>query len=69
MSSFLTSHNVCLPGQPPAPATVEFSPATGKIVAITPGHRSVAGASYTDVGEAFVLPGLVECVGSCFNRA
>ena len=64
MSRFVTSHNVCLPSQAPAPATVEFSPASGKILAITPGYRSVDAFAdnLDDVGEAYVLPGLVECV-------
>lgn len=64
MSKYLTSQNVCLPGQAPAPATIEYSAESGKILAITPSYQSVPPASQvdlTDVGEAFVLPGLVDC--------
>lgn len=69
MSRYLTSHNVCLPGQAPVPATVEFAPASGTILAITPGHRSANApdGSMIDVGESYVLPGLVECVSVCMN--
>ncbi|TFY82955.1 hypothetical protein EWM64_g1068 [Hericium alpestre] len=62
-----TGENVLLPGQEsPRPATIEVSLGSGKITAVHLGKRSVAdyagltGAQWTDVGEKYILPGLID---------
>ncbi|GJE98342.1 allantoinase [Phanerochaete sordida] len=58
------SSNAVLPGQAePQPATVLVDVSTGKIVDILPGRRSqkeLPGVELIDVGDRFILPGLVD---------
>ena len=69
-------NNVLLPGsQVPRPATVLVSTKTGKIIDVRegrhvradyPDYPEIAGdddSSWVDVGDKYILPGLVEYVG------
>lgn len=68
-----TGNNVLLPGsQVPGPATVLVSTKTGKIIDVREGrhvradYADIVASSdrWTDVGDKYLLPGLVEYVQS-----
>jgi len=75
-----TGNNVLLPGsQVPRPATVLVSTKTGKIIDIREGRHVKADYAdiassissddhWTDVGDKYLLPGLVEYVRSSSSR-
>ena len=69
---FYTGNNVLLPGsQVPRPATILVSASTGKIVDVREGRNARADCAdltgdddhrWVDVGDKYLLPGLVEYV-------
>ena len=70
---FYTGNNVLLPGpQVPRPATILVSTSTGKIVDVREGRHARADYAdlagdddrWVDVGDKYLLPGLVEYVRS-----
>ena len=71
---FYTGNNVLLPGsQVPRPATILVSASTGKIVDVREGRHARADYAdlalhaddrWVDVGDKYLLPGLVEYVRS-----
>ena len=71
---FYTGNNVLLPGfQVPRPATILVSVSTGKIVDVREGRHARADYAeligdnndrWVDVGDKYLLPGLVEYVRS-----
>ena len=67
---FITSKNVILPGDDrPQPATLVVDSESGTIVAITNAYnvrdsetfRKFSNEQWIDLGDKFLLPGLVEC--------
>jgi allantoinase len=68
-SLVLTSTNVQLPNnEQPVPAIIEVECSSGKILRVTPGktdgkeYQDLGDVEFWDLGDHFVLPGLVECV-------
>ena len=66
-----TGNNVLLPGsQVPRPATVLISTKSGKIIDVREGRHvtgkaeadNIADSHWTDIGDKYLLPGLVEYV-------